>query len=84
MKPKSIRLYIKPFCGWCHEAIEWLNAHGFKYTKLDVTSDPAAAREMKQLTGQTKAPSIEIDGKILPDFDTRELERFLEKLGIEY
>ena len=84
MKPKSIRIYIKPFCGWCHEAIGWLNAHGFKYTKLDVTSDRAAALEMKNLTGQTKAPSIDIDGHILPDFETRELERFLKKLGIEY
>ncbi|MBT3481090.1 MAG: glutaredoxin family protein [Opitutales bacterium] len=84
MKPKSIRIYIKPFCGWCHEAIDWLNAHGFKYTKLDVTSDRAAALEIKNLTGQTKAPSIDIDGHILPDFETRELERFLKKLGIEY
>jgi monothiol glutaredoxin len=39
---------------------------------------------MKDLTGQTKAPSIDIDGKILADFDTQELERFLKKLGIEY
>ena len=84
MKPNSIRLYIKPFCGWCHDAVNWLNAHGFKYTKLDVTSDPAAAQEMRRLTGQTMAPSIDIDGEILPDFDTRELESFLKKLKIDY
>ena len=84
MKPKSIRLYIKPYCGWCHEAIAWLNSHGFKYTQLNVTSDPSAAKEMRALTGQTSAPSIDIDGKILADFDTGELERFLDKIGIDY
>lgn len=84
MKPKSVRLFIKPYCGWCHEAIDWLDSHGFNYKKLDVTSDPAAAQEMKQLTGQTSAPSIDIDGAILADFDTGELEQFLKKQGINY
>lgn len=84
MKPKSIRLFIKPYCGWCQEAIDWLNSHGFKYSQLDVTSDPAAAKEMRELTSQTSAPSIDIDGKILADFDTRELERFLDKIGVDY
>ncbi len=84
MKPKSIRLFIKPYCGWCHEAIAWLNSHGFKHTQLDVTSDSAAAKEMRDLTGQTSAPSIDIDGKILADFGTDELERFLDKIGVEY
>jgi glutaredoxin 3 len=39
---------------------------------------------MKDLTGQTKAPSMDIDGNILADFDTQELEGFLKKLGIKY
>ena len=84
MQPNSIRLYIKPYCGWCHEATAWLNAHGFKHTQLDVTSDPTAAKKMCELTGQSSAPSIDIDGNILADFDTRELETFLTTLGIEY
>jgi len=84
MKPKSVRIFIKPFCGWCHEAIAWLDGKGWQYTKLNVTIDREAAREMKALTGQTSAPSIDIDGKILADFDTGELERFLDKHGIEY
>ncbi len=84
MRPQNIRIFTKPFCGWCHEALAWLDGHGFEYTKLDVTFDRNAAKEMKELTGQTSAPSIEIDGKILADFDTGELERFLDKNGFEY
>ncbi len=84
MKPKSIRLYIKPSCPWCHEAIAWLDAHKFEYEKRDVFSDPSAAREMLQLTGQTLAPSIDIDGQVLGDFDTDELERFLRDRNIDF
>ena len=84
MKPKSVRIFIKPFCGWCHEALAWLDSKGWEYTKLNVTLDREAAREMRELTGQTSAPSIDIDGQILADFDTGELERFLDERGIEY
>ncbi len=84
MPPQRIRLFIKPYCGWCREAIAWLDSHGFKYETLDVTSNRAAAQEHHDLTGQGKAPSIDIDGEILADFDTGELETFLRKIGVEY
>ena len=84
MPPENIRLFIKPYCGWCHEAIAWLDKHGFQYKTLDVTSDRAAAKEHHDLTGQSMAPSIDIDGEILADFDTRELEVFLKKIGVDF
>ena len=38
---------------------------------------------MKEISGQTRAPVIDIDGEILADFDTEQLEKFLKKLEIE-
>jgi glutaredoxin 3 len=76
----SIRLFIKPGCPWCDEATDWLDAHGIQYKTLDVTSNRAAREEMLELTGQTKAPSIEVDGHILADFGTDELEEWWEKM----
>jgi NADH:ubiquinone oxidoreductase subunit E len=35
---------------------------------------------MKELSGQTKAPVIEIDGEVLADFDTEQLEKFWKQL----
>jgi glutaredoxin 3 len=80
MKPEQIRLFIKPYCGWCHEAMDWLNERGVKYEVLDVTSNPAARKEMLQLSGQTLAPVIDVDGEILADFGADELEKFWEEL----
>ncbi len=80
MKPKQIRLFIKPDCGWCHEAMDWLNARGIKYEVLDVTTNPTARREMFDLSGQTLAPTMDVDGEILADFGEDELESFWKKL----
>jgi glutaredoxin 3 len=80
MKAEKIRLFVKPFCGWCHEAKDWLDARGIAYEELDVISDRAAFKEMKELSGQTLAPVIEVDGEVLADFDTEQLERFWKQL----
>jgi glutaredoxin len=80
MKTLKVRLFIKPFCGWCHEAKDWLDEHEIEYEELDVISDRAAFSEMKELSGQTLAPVIEVDGEVLADFDTGQLEKFWKKL----
>jgi monothiol glutaredoxin len=76
----NARLFIKPGCPWCDEAIEWLDSRGIRYTKLNVNGDAAAREEMRELTGQTKAPSIDVDGHILADFGADELEEWWDKM----
>ena len=76
----KIRLFIKPYCGWCHKAQRWLDARDIKYETLDVIADSKAMTEMVKLSGQTLAPVIEVDGKILADFGPEELETFWNKL----
>jgi glutaredoxin len=83
MKPEKIRLFIKPYCGWCHEAMQWLDRRAIQYEVLDVIADAKARKEMLQLSGQTLAPTIDVDGEILADFDTDQLEEFWRDLGLE-
>jgi glutaredoxin len=82
MKPHRIRLFVKPYCGWCHQAIAWLDRRGVAYEKLDVTADRAAWAEMERLSGQTLAPVIQVDGRVLADFGVAELETFWKQLGL--
>ena len=58
------------------QAEDWLHEHKIDYQQLDVINDRAAAQEMFQLSKQTKAPTIDVDGKILADFDTGQLTEF--------
>lgn len=73
------RLFIKPYCGWCHKAMNWLDANDIEYEVLDVISSNAAYDEMVKLSGQSLAPVIDVDGKILADFGPDQLERFWKK-----
>lgn len=79
MKPKRIRLFIKPYCGWCHKAMRWLDEQDIEYERIDVTGDEAAFDEMIRLSGQELAPVIDVDGQILADFGPDQLAEFWSK-----
>ena len=77
----KIRLFIKPYCPWCHKAMRWLDDHDFEYEKLDVIADEAAYEEMVRWSGQELAPVIEADGKVLADFGPEQLAKFWKKIS---
>jgi glutaredoxin 3 len=79
----NIRLFIKPYCGWCSEAMNWLDAHDIEYEVLDVIRNNAAYDEMVRLSGQELAPVIEVDGKVLADFGPDQLAVFWKKLSAQ-
>ncbi len=76
MRPKRIRLFVKPYCGWCDKAVHWLDSHGVEYEMVDVMADEAAYDEMIRLSGQELAPVLDVDGRILADFGPEQLPRF--------
>ena len=79
-QPQKVRLFIKPFCGWCAQAMDWLDDHDIEYEVLDVIADEKAYDEMHRLSGQTLTPVIDVDGRILADFGARELAAFWKNL----
>ena len=83
MKTKKIRLFVKPYCGWCDKAERWLDQHEIDYETVDVMADEAAYDEMIQLSGQELAPVIDVDGKILADFGPEQLADFWRRLEKE-
>lgn len=77
--PKSVRLFIKPYCPWCHKAMHWLDGRGIAYESIDVIADESAFEEMIRLSGQELAPVIEVDGEILADFGPDQLAQFWKR-----
>jgi glutaredoxin 3 len=80
VKHKRIRLFIKPYCAWCHKAIRWLDDHGVEYDKVDVIADEAAFDEMIRISGQDLAPVIDVQGEVLADFGPDQLADFWSRL----
>jgi len=75
------RLFIKPYCGWCHKAMRWLDDHDIAYERLDVIADDAAFAEMVRLSGQELAPVLDADGKVRADFGPEELPGFFNTIS---
>ena len=76
--PRPI-LYVKSACSWCNEAEDYLKEHGIAYDRVNVSADRAAFAAMLELSGQTKAPTMDWDGEVLADFGADELEAFLRE-----
>lgn len=75
-------VYIKPGCPWCVEVEAYLKKEEFEYNAIDVTGDDAAFEKMREIFGQTSAPSMTIGDLKLADFGVEELVPFLEKHGL--
>ena len=80
VKSRRIRLFIKPYCGWCHKAERWLDEQGVEYEKVNVIADETAYDEMIRLSGHDLAPVLDVDGKILADFGPEQLADFWKAL----
>ena len=74
----SAILYVKEGCPWCEDAESELHKLGVKYERREVRSNPAYFNEMKEISGQSKAPVLYINGHILADFGIEQLPAFLK------
>ncbi len=72
-------LYVKTGCPWCDEVLEYLDSHHLPYEKITVSGNSAAMQAMIDLSGQSKAPTMDWDGEVLADFGVDELVPFLRR-----
>jgi hypothetical protein len=49
----------------------------------EVLNDPRAFEEMRRKSGQSKAPTLDFEGKILADFGVDELPQFLRERNVK-
>jgi len=75
-------LYIKPGCPWCVEVIDYLAKKSIEVKTVVVSGNPEGMKEMKELSGQTKAPTMNWHSEILADFGVDELIPFLKNKGV--
>ncbi|MEY2547240.1 MAG: glutaredoxin 3 [Verrucomicrobiota bacterium] len=83
----ELKLYSREWCSWCIDAKEFLVERGYKFVVIDVGQDRQAYEEMKELSEQTYVPTLVVDDgeedKVLANFDTDQLEKFLHEHGID-
>lgn len=78
----SLIVYTKTGCPWCIAVIDFLKTTTVAYEERNVSDSPAFFEEMQQKSGQTKAPTIEIDGEVFGDSDVDQLKTLLTERGL--
>ena len=71
-------LYVKVGCPWCDDVLDYMDQHKITYCKVVVSGNREAMQEMVDLSGQSKAPTMDWDGEVLADFGVDELIPFLK------
>jgi glutaredoxin-like YruB-family protein len=75
-QPRVI-VFSTPTCSFCNMAKKYFREKGIKFSDVDVSCDPAAARDMVRRSGQQGVPVIDIGGKIVVGFDRAKINKYL-------
>ncbi len=75
----NIIVYSTPTCPYCVMAKDYLKEKNIPFEDVDVSGDPAKAREMIQKSGQRGVPVLDVDGTIIVGFDKNHLDTLLDR-----
>jgi glutaredoxin 3 len=75
-QPRVI-VFSTPTCSFCNMAKKYFREKGIKFNDVDVSRNPAAARDMVRRSGQQGVPVIDIGGKIVVGFDRVKINKYL-------
>ena len=62
----------------------FLNELNIPFEIKNLTTDPAYLKEVEAASGQSKSPTLNIDGTILPDASVEDVAKVLEERGIVF
>ncbi|HEX8939216.1 MAG TPA: glutaredoxin family protein [Candidatus Limnocylindrales bacterium] len=76
-----VLVFTTPTCPWCTRAKAYLRSRSIPFREVDVSRDPAAARDLVRRTGQMGVPVVEIDGRPIVGFDQARIDALLGLRG---
>ena len=77
----NIILYTKTGCPWCKGVLDLFAEKGVKFEEREVTGNKDYFDELVKKSGQTKTPTMDLDGVITADSDREEMEKILKERG---
>ena len=78
----SLIIYTKTGCPWCIDALAFLKDNKVQFEEREVRNNSDFMKELEQKSGQSKTPTLDLDGEILADTDKDAIEVFLKEKGI--
>lgn len=79
----NIILYTKTGCPWCAGVLALFKEKKVKFEEREVTGNHEYYDELVQKSGQTKTPTLDIDGEIIADTDREAVEKLFKERGVK-
>ena len=73
----SMIVYTERACFWCDDLLGFLQENHVDFEEREVRGNPMFFEEMKNLSGQTLAPTVILDDVVYPDSDKEAIKRIL-------
>lgn len=77
----SIILYTKTGCPWCKGVLDLFKEKNVAFEEREVTGNAVYFEELKTKSGQTKTPTMDLDGEITADSDREQIGVILKAKG---
>lgn len=78
----KVKVYTTPTCVFCLPTKQFLQQQGVDYDEIDVSQSEEALQELKEKTGQTGVPVIEVGDQLIIGFDRAKINKLLETEGL--
>jgi glutaredoxin len=62
--------------------MDYLDEHQISYDQIEVRGDEEKMKKLKELSGQTRTPTLVWEGRVLSNFGVSDLEKFLAEQGV--
>ena len=79
MKDAAIIVYGAEWCAFCHQAMQYFDKLGVKYTYKNVDLDQTALQDAVSKSGQMGIPVIDMDNEIIIGFNRARIDAVLKE-----
>lgn len=73
----SIKVYTSSSCSYCNKLKKFLKEHGVRFKEINISVYPEAAKELRDITGQTGVPVVLFGSQKIVGFDEHRLRKVL-------
>ncbi len=78
-KARTLELFYKPTCPYCHKVLAWMSDHDVENVTLyDISTDSEAADRLVKVGGERQVPCLFIDSD--PLYESDDIIAFLAEL----
>lgn len=75
----NIIVYTKTGCPWAAAVMAFLKAKHIPFEEKDIIKNPEYRKEVEEKSGQSKSPTLDIDGVIVPDASVEQVDEAITK-----